>query len=119
MKVVGKYIEEFNTITGQNIPCGDIYQSDGLSVHVQKRHPDCMSDLPSVPAIIACPDYIGHNPKEPSSLELVKRINGNVMVCVKLDISGNYLYVASVFKISDGKLHNRLESGRLIKCIDI
>ena len=113
MKIVGKYIDKFNTITGQNLACGYIYQSDGLYKHVQKHHPNELNNLNYISSTIANPDYVGHNPKEPNSIELVKRINGNVMVCIKLDIDKNYLYVASVFEISEAKLNNRLASGRL------
>ena len=115
MKIVGVYTEKFNELTGQQIVCGNIYQSDGLYKHIQKRHPDCLDDIDSIPLIISCPDYIGHNPREPESVELVKRLEANLMVCVKLDIKENYLYVASLFEISEAKIESRLQSGRLTK----
>lgn len=110
---VGEYIEAFNLATGQSIPCGPIYQSPGLKVHIKKRHPDELENLRFVPDIIAAPDYVGKNPKEPCSIELVKILQGNVMVCIKLDRDADYLFVASVFEINDSKLRNRLNSGRL------
>lgn len=112
---VGKYLNEFNTLTGQNLPCCEIFQSSGLAVHVQKHHPDEVENLSLIPQIIACPDYVGKHPKKTDSVELVKVLNANVMVCVKLDIQNGYHYVASVFSISNGKLQNRLKSGRLKK----
>ena len=84
---VGDYIDEFNALTGQELPCGEIMQSAGLAVHVQKHHPDETGNVALVPSIIAEPDYVGHNPKEPGS----------------------------VYEISSGKLTNRLNSGRLKK----
>ena len=69
---VGEYIEMFNEVTGQDLPCGPIYQSHGLQAHVQKRHPSDISHLSCVPLIISAPDYIGKHPKEPNSIELVK-----------------------------------------------
>lgn len=113
LSVVGYYRADFNVITGQKLPCGPIYQSAGLAVHIIKRHPNELGNLSSVSAIIAAPDYIGKNPKEPDSIELVKVLSANVMVCVKLDTKEGYLYVASVYEISQGKLQNRLNSGRL------
>lgn len=104
MKPVGKYIDRFNALTGQRIPCGDIYQSSGLYKHVMKRHPDCIDDLDSIPRIIAAPDYVGKNPREPQSIELVKRLNGNIMVCIKFDVKANHLYVASLFKTAKPSL---------------
>ena len=110
---VGEYIQEFNTATGQNLPCGTIYQSSGLEVHVKKRHPKEVSNLQHISSIIEEPDYIGKHPKELNSIELVKTLSENVMVCIKLDSTDGYFFVASVFEISAGKLNNRLNSGRL------
>lgn len=114
---VGSYIQEFNDATGQSLPCGPIYQSYGLRAHIQKRHPNELNNLGYVPSIILDPDYVGKNPREPDSIELVKVLSGNIMVCIKLDQNENYLFVASVFEISEGKLNNRLNSGRL-KMVD-
>ena len=115
MEIAGLYIERFNELTGQNIPCGSIYQSDGLYAHVVKRHPECVSLMGLIPSIISAPDYIGHHPREPQSVELVKCVNGNLMVCIKLDTKRNFLYVASFFEISEAKIENRLSSGRLVE----
>ncbi len=115
LQIVGEYIEKFNSLTGQHIPCGDIYQSNGLSKHILKRHPARIGDIDLIPTIIAEPDYIGKNPKEPQSIELVKCLEDDLMVCVKLDVKHNYLYVASFFEISEAKLANRITSGRLVK----
>lgn len=115
MFCVGQYTEAFNALTGQSLPCCDIMQSDGLVTHVQKHHPNECENISLIPSIIAAPDYIGQNPKEPNSIELVKVINANVMVCVKLDGKHSYHYVASVYQISNGKLKNRIQSGRLKK----
>lgn len=111
--IVGQYTETFNDLTEQHLPCGPVYQSEGLRIHVQKRHPECLSCLDLVPQIIAAPDYVGRHPRESNSIELVKVIDQNIMVCIKLDIENDYLFVASVYEISNGKLNNRLNSGRL------
>ena len=110
---VGIYIESFNKITAQEIPCGPILQAAGLEVHIKKHHPDIVDFISLIPQIIKTPDYIGHNPKEPFSIELVKKVSQNLMVCVKLDREKDYLYVASLYSITDGKLENRVKSGRL------
>jgi len=110
---VGKYVEKFNELTGQNLLTGPIYQASGLATHIKKHHPTIVSNIGYIPDIIAHPDYVGRNPKEPDSVELVKCITDNLMVCVKLDQNNGYFYVASLFDITDGKLANRLKSGRL------
>ena len=110
---VGEYIERFNELTGQEIPCGPIYQSHGLAIHVKNHHPGEESVLDHIEEVIEQPDYVGKHPKEENSVELVKQIDGNIMVCIKLDVRNGYLFVASMFKISNGKLNNRIHSGRL------
>lgn len=115
MTRVGEYIEKFNTMTGQSLPCGPIYQDPGLLKHIQRRHPGSEGNLELIPQIIASPDLIGKHPKEQHSIELVKTFSENVMVCIKLDIDKDYLYVASVFEVNSKKINNRLHSGRLKK----
>ncbi len=116
LEKVGDYIEKFNEYTGQDLPCGPIYQSAGLASHVRRHHPETgVSLLPYVPRIIAAPDYVGKHPKERDSVELVKYVDRQVMVCVKLDSKNGYLYVASVFEINQSKLEHRVNSGRLRK----
>lgn len=110
---VGTFIPEFNTATAQSLPCGPIYQSVGLRTHVQRHHPGLVPRLNDIPNVIQHPDYIGKHPDEENSIELVKRMGANVMVCVKLDKKDGYLYVATVFEITEAKLQNRLRSGRL------
>lgn len=114
MKIVGKYPQRFNEKLNLNLPCTDIVQSDGLIVHIQKRHPGYEPYLQQLSAIIRWPDYIGRNPKEPDSVELVKILDENILVAVKLDKKNGYLYVASLYPIKGGTLQHRLENGRLI-----
>lgn len=113
LKPVGQYVERFNQLTNQALPVGIIYQSDGLATHVAKRHPNEIGNLAHIPAVISSPDYIGQNPNEPDSIELVKILSNNVMVCVKLDKNRNHMYVASVFNITNAKLQSHINSGRL------
>lgn len=113
--IAGEYIFEYNQILNINLPCGDIYQSTGLSVHIKKRHPNCLKYLEKVPDIILSPDYIGKNPNEYQSVEFVKQYDDNILVAVKLDIIENRLYVASLYDISESKIKNRLNSGRFKK----
>ncbi len=115
LTVVGEYIQRFNDLTNQDLPCGAIYQSRGLETHVNRHHASEIELISHIPTVIKNPEYIGKHPTEPNSIELIKQIDKNVMVCIKLDIKEDYLYVASVFSISSGKLNNRLNSGRLQK----
>lgn len=112
---VGEYREFFNKQLDISLPTGIIYRSSRLINHIQRRHPDFVGYMDKLPEILLNPDYIGKNPKEPNSIELVKVFSDNILVAIKLDVKNNYLYVASLYNISDGKLHNRIHSGRLKK----
>lgn len=93
-----------------------IYQSEGLYKHVSKRHPECVKYLHLIPRIVADPDFFGINPRETGhSFELVKVINENVQIGIKLDVHHNYYFVATLHTITDAKLTRRIASGRLVK----
>ena len=112
---VGHYNTAYNVKLGRNLPDSDIYCSSGLSVHVQSRHPDSVQYLPSIPAIIAAPDYIGCSRNEPNGMEYIKHLQDNVAVCIKLDGVRGDLYVATLYIVTPAKLQNRLNSGRIVR----
>ncbi|MDD6414094.1 MAG: hypothetical protein PUG06_08530 [Blautia sp.] len=70
-----------------------------------------------IPDIIENPDYAGVNPNEKknSSFELIKRYKDNVMIGIKLDKDGDYLYVATMHEVQESKIIRRLHSGRIKK----
>ena len=109
---VGGQTERFDAYVSFELPEGNVYQSKGLEKHISKKHPDCMKYLDRIPEILNEPDYIGVNPKIPNSFELVKILDANIQIAINLDLGENYLYVASLYDISDSKLRNRVNSGR-------
>ena len=114
LQPVGQYSQQFNDLTGQSLPCGTVYQSPGLRTHILKHHPSRLNDMPLISSIIQSPDYIGHNPSHPDSIELVKVFQDNLMLCIKLDQQNQRLYVATFFEITTSKLQSRLNTGRLV-----
>jgi len=93
-----------------------IYKSNGLIKHIEKRHPECLEYLSKLEEIISSPDYIGINPNEKGkSFELVKVFNKNIQIGIKLDVSEDYLYVATLHTITNSKLQHGLNNGRLKK----
>ena len=112
---VGKYNSAFNNILDININESDIYRSKGRPSHMVKRkHYKCLKYIDYIPDIIAKPDYIGVNPNESgTSIELVKKYSDNIMIGIKLDIEGKYLYVSTMHDVQESKIARRLHSGRL------
>lgn len=104
----------FNEYLPHEIQHDYIYQSSGLEKHILKRHPECVEYLQYIPFIIHHPDYIGVNPNESgTSFELVKIFDKNIQIGIKLDLKDDYLYVATLHTITNGKLQHGLENGRL------
>jgi hypothetical protein len=112
---VGKYNPRFNEILGLNIEELEIFRSKGLPSHMVKRkHYKCLKYIDYIPDIIAEPDYIGVNPNEDGmSIELIKCYADNVMIGIKLDTDGKYLYVSTMHDVQESKIHRRLHSGRI------
>lgn len=113
---VAPYNELFNQYLPVPFEHKKIYQSYGLEKHIEKRHPECLPYMRFISSIVDSPDYIGVNPNEPgASFELVKIFSENIQIGIKLDVKDNYLYVATLHTITDGKLKHGIENGRLRK----
>ncbi len=116
---IGNYRKEFNRLMNISIPLKGIYCSKGLSVHLNRQnHSDCLKYLEFLPDIVQHPDYIGINPNESEdSIELVKIYDDNVLIGIKLDSAGEYLYISTMYTLQEAKLKRRLYSGRLKKIL--
>ena len=114
---VGNFADKFNVILGTDIEQLDIFRSKGLPAHMLKRkHYKCLKYIDYIPDIIANPDYIGINPNESGdSIELVKQYDDHVLLGIKLDMDGRYLYVSTMYDVQESKVSRRLHSGRLKK----
>ena len=114
---VGSFADKFNVILGTDIEQLDIFRSKGLPAHMLKRkHYKCLKYIDYIPDIIANPDYIGINPNESGdSIELVKQYDDHVLLGIKLDMDGRYLYVSTMYDVQESKVSRRLHSGRLKK----
>ena len=112
---MGNYNQLFNDMLNINIKHDVIYRSKGLPSHMLKsRHEKCLKYIDYIPEIIENPDYIGINPNEKGqTIELVKRYGDNVLIEIKVDKNNDYLYVSTMYDISEAKLQRRLYSGRL------
>ena len=104
---VGRYGGEYDILLGITLPQYDIYISAGLETHIRSRHQNCLPYLANIKDIIEHPDYVGKNPSEPDSIELVKVYSDNIQIGIKLDLSHGYLYVATLFDIKQGKINRR------------
>lgn len=86
-----------------------------LEKHMLKsRHHNMVKYIPEVASILATPDYVGQNNNVKSdSFEVIKVLEDNVLVAVKLDRQRDYFYVASVYDVTDSKLEHMKNNGRI------
>lgn len=103
---------------------GTIYASPGVIKHIKKRHGkhlgkkiigniiDCMRE------ILEKPDYIGvYNLTESEiHVELIKKDKVNILIGIDINSKRDYIYVSTMYPITDGKIYSRLYSGKIIKC---
>lgn len=94
-----------------------LFDKTGILHHMRKRHhKDAIPYLDFVEEIIERPDFVGKTEKNGlPALEFIRVYEDNVLVAVKLNEKKRKFYVASVYIITDSKVRNRVESGRIIK----
>lgn len=114
---VGEFYQELNDIIGSDLPLQKIYRSKGFPSHLIKRkHFNCLKHIDFIPDIIENPDYVGINPNEDGeTIELIKVLDKNILVGIKLNIDENYLYVSTMHEIQEPKLQRRIHGGRIKK----
>lgn len=90
-----------------------IYRSKGLLAHLLKRkHYKAAKYLDFIPEIINAPDYAGFYEGQ---IELVKIFKDKIFLSIKLDVSKDLYYVATLFDVSMAKIEAYCKSGRLKK----
>jgi hypothetical protein len=116
-QIVGQLnIVAIKALTGIDFPVAEVHMYAGAIRHIKKWHPGIIELYGHlIPDMIANPDYVGQNPSEPNSVELVKVVSQHVQLAIKLDPSG-YLFVSSFYNLDNGefKVNKRLLSGRLV-----
>jgi hypothetical protein len=79
---------------------------------MKRKHFKCLKYLDKINEILDNPDFIGVNPNEENSIELIKKFNDNVLKGIKFDTDKNYLYISTMHNVQESKIERRLH-GRL------
>ncbi|WP_195988876.1 PBECR2 nuclease fold domain-containing protein [Clostridium sp. D53t1_180928_C8] len=101
---------------------GVIYASPGVLKHIIKRHGRQLnkktrdSILEWMKKILEEPDYIGiyKNEGGQTAVEFIKRVYTNLLLGVEVDEKNEYIYVTTMYPITDKKIENKIYSGKLI-----
>lgn len=94
----------------------EVYMPPGVLKHLKKRGHwnDFVTYHNDIPNMIANPDYVGQNPKEPGTVEIYKIINDHVILPIKFNADSG-LFLSSFYILDNGadKITKRLRSGRI------
>lgn len=116
---IGKLTNEINTLLGLSLGERDIIIWKDRIKYIEKHKSDFGSEeeykehVEAIPSIVQSPDYVGLHPNG-DGLEFIKRINGLMLVGVRIKSKGK-LVVRSSYPIKETKLNNWLSSGRVKK----
>ncbi|ATD54907.1 PBECR3 domain-containing polyvalent protein [Clostridium chauvoei] len=102
---------------------GNIYASPGVLKHIRKRHGRHLSKkvrenvIEIMKNIIEEPDYVGiyKSTEEEILVELIKKVDRNILVGIEIDNNNDYIQVLTMYPITEAKIDSRLYSGKLIK----
>lgn len=122
-KKVGKLQNSIGELLELDFP-KVVYASPGVIKHINKRHGKQLTKkikenmLEIVEKIIKEPDYFGISNKNnlEKSIELIKKIdNIELLLGLEIDAVDQYIYVATLYPITIGKLNSKLFNGNVVK----
>lgn len=104
---------------------GTIYASDGAIKHIKKRHGNHLNKkvienlFDYMKEIIDSPDYIGVFKEQDDwiRVEFIKKFDSYILIGIDIREKVDYIYVSTMYPISERKIYNKLYSGKLLKCI--
>lgn len=120
-----KRVGYFNERMAENLGVkytGTIYASQGVIKHIKKKHGKHLGKkissniLECMKGIIENPDYVGVYKLTNSGthIELIKKVDINILIGIDIDDKKDYIYVSTMYPITEGKIDSRLFSGKLI-----
>jgi hypothetical protein len=96
----------------------EVYMPPGVLKHLKKPKQNHWNDFMTyhqdIPAMIAAPDYVGQNPKEPNTVELYKVVSDHVLLPIKFNTDTG-LFLSSFYILDNGadKIQKRLRVSRI------
>lgn len=98
---------------------GALYAAPGVIKHIQKHlykfsNKEKLDILKTMKDVFNNPDYIGEHPKKiGKSLEIIKKIDNNILLSIEIDNKDGYNYISSMYPITDSKLKKRIQANRI------
>lgn len=125
-KRVGYFKEQMANYLGVKYS-GTIYASPGVIKHIQRRHGKHLSKriigniLEVMKNIIENPDYVGIYKATDNEvlIEFIKKIDTNILIGIEIDSEKEYIYVSTMYPITDAKVDTRIYNGKIIRWKEI
>ena len=122
-KRVGYFKDRLAENLGVNFT-GTIYASPGVIKHIKKRHGKHLGKkvikniIEYMREILEKPDYIGvyKLTDREIHIELIKKDDINILIGIDINYKSDYIYVSTMYPITNGKINSKLYSGKIIKC---
>lgn len=114
-KTVGRLNSKVIKLCNLSIKESNIFLHKSRKKHMRKHSHEFANfedTYKRIDQIISEPDYVGVHPTG-QSVEYIKKIDGNVLVAVRLN--SDELTVRTMYVITETKLKNYLNSGRIQK----
>lgn len=106
---------------------GVIYASPGVIKHIRKNHYKQLllkgdnSIIELMRKIAENPDYVGihYRDDEFISLEFIKKFDRYILLGIEIDINSDYIYVCTMYPITQGKISSRMINGKIYQSENI
>lgn len=116
---VGTVLEEWNI--KENLSTKDIILMHERKKHIIERHPEVEKYIEKIPEILLKPDFIFKDNKYENTIWVIKEIDNNIKLTVKLstDIEKNYKNsIIQMQKMRKKELTKSLKNNRITKIFD-
>ena len=104
---------------------GTIYASPGVIKHIKKKHGKHLNKkiienlVEYMREIVNNPEYIGifKDTDDIISVQIIKKYDKYILIGIEINRFRDYIYVSTMYPVTDKKINNKIYSGKLKKCL--
>lgn len=112
---INKYTNEIKTSTR------DVVLFEERIKHIKERHSEVEQYIKDIPKIINKPDIILHEVKRNDTIWLIKKMDKNIKITIKLNITNNKKLKNSIIQMQfmrDSEINRNIRNGKVLKIFD-
>lgn len=104
---------------------GTIYASPGVIKHIKRKHGKHLNKkiienlVEYMKEIVDNPEYIGifKDTEDIISVQIIKKYDKYILIGIEINRFSDYIYVSTMYPVTDRKINNKIYSGKLKKCL--